>query len=315
MRILITGANGFVGSVMCAAAVKRGYSVRGVTRVPCDLAVGVENVVVGTIDANTGWQDTLTGCDVVIHLAARVHIMSDNSSDPLAEFRRVNTAGTERLARSAAACGVKRLVFVSSIGVNGLSTNCDARFSELDTPNPHNAYALSKWEAEQALHNVQKETGLEVVVVRPPLVYGALAPGNFEQLMRVVARGVPLPFASANNRRDLVYVGNLVDALIVCASNPAAAGQTYLVSDGESVSTPGLLRNLADAMGVTSRVFPFPLMLLKLAGKVMGKSDQIERLLGSLQVDSGKIHRELDWNPPYTLHQGMKKTVSAFIAD
>jgi nucleoside-diphosphate-sugar epimerase len=237
--------------------------------------------------------------------------MRDDSSDQLVEFRRINTAGTENLARSAAAGGVKRLVYVSSIGVNGLFTNGDARFSELDVPAPHNPYAVSKWEAEQALNTVQQQTGLEVVVVRPPLVYGARAPGNFAQMLKAVAFGVPLPLGSVRNKRDLIYVGNLADALIACATHPEAAGQTYLVCDGEAVSTPGLLRRLAEEMNVPSRVFPFPPALLKIAGRLTGKSAQVERLLGSLQVDSGKICRELNWMPPYTLSQGLRETVAA----
>lgn len=184
-------------------------------------------------------------------------------------------------------------------------------FSELDMPNPHNAYAVSKWEAEQALHKIEQETGLEIVVVRPPLIYGANAPGNFAQLLRVVSRGIALPLASIHNHRDLIYVGNLVDALITCATHPAAAGQTYLVSDGESVSTPELLRRLAKAMGVPSRLFPLSPALLKTAGKLMGKSAQIERLLGSLQVDSAKIRRELNWTPPYTMQEGLQITATS----
>ncbi len=313
-KLLITGANGFVGNALCAEAVARGFAVRGATRTVFDLAigvrdVGVENIAVGDINANTDWHDAVLNCDVVIHLAARVHVMTDAADDPLAEFRLVNTIGTERLARCAAASGVKRLVYVSSIKVNGEATSGDARFFEQDQPNPQDAYGVSKWEAEQALHRVAAETGLEVVIVRPPLVYGAGVKGNFAQMLRVVALGFPLPFASVKNKRDLVYVGNLVDALITCATHPEAAGNTYLVSDGEAVSTPNLLRGLAKALGVSSRVFAWPIGLLKLAGALFGKADQVERLVGSLQVDSSKIHRELGWLPPYSLQQGLVKTV------
>jgi nucleoside-diphosphate-sugar epimerase len=247
----------------------------------------------------------------------------------LEEFRRVNVAGTEHLARSAAASGVKRLVYVSSIKVNGESTLSPSTlspsrpprklspacgggehniFTESDIPNPQDPYGISKWEAEQALHRIAEETGLEVVIVRPPLVYGAGVKGNFAQMLKVLARGIPLPLASVRNLRSLVYVGNLADALIACATHPAAAGQTYLVSDGEDVSTPGLLRQLGDGMGRPARLFPWPAALLKLAGRVVGKADQVERLLGSLQVDSGKIRRELGWTPPHTLQQGLQAT-------
>lgn len=303
-KILVTGANGFVGRALCAEAVERGFMVCGVIRSPSDLPTEVESIVVGGIDGNNDWRDTLTGCEVVIHLAARVHVMRDEANDPLAEFRRVNTEGTEHLARCAAASGVKRLVYVSSIKVNGEETRDGHSYSEQDSPAPQDPYGISKWEAEQALQRVAQETGLQVVIVRPPLVYGAGVKGNFAQMMRVVARGIPLPFAWVHNRRDFLYVGNLVDALLVCAMHSAATGQTYLVSDGESVSTPDLLRCLAEAMGVPSRVFPCPLLLLKLAGKLVGKSAQVVRLLGSLQVDSGLIRRELNWHPPYTLQQG-----------
>ena len=175
-------------------------------------------------------------------------------------------------------------------------------------PAPQDAYGISKWEAEQALHRVAQETGLQVVIVRPPLVYGAGVKGNFAQMMRVLARGVPLPFAMLRNQRDLLYVGNLVDALLVCATHPAAVGQTYLLSDGEPVSTPELLRRLAQALGVAPWIFSFPPALLRLAGKLLGKSAQIERLVGSLQLDSSKIRQELNWQPPYSLQQGLRKT-------
>ncbi len=243
---------------------------------------------------------------MVFHLAARVHVLKETAADPLAEFRRTNVAGTERLARSAAAAGARRLVYVSSIGVNGLYTSDGRKFSEADIPQPHNDYALSKWEAEQALLCVGDETGLQVVIVRPPLVYGPAAPGNFAQLLAVVAKGVPLPFASVRNRRSLVYVGNLVDALVACAMHPAAAGQTYLVSDGEDVSTPELLRRMAGALGVPARLLPCPTALLLLAGRLTGRHEQVERLLGSLQVDDGRIRRELSWHPRYTLEQGLQ---------
>ncbi len=264
--------------------------------------------VVGEIGPDTDWSAALAGVAVVIHLAARVHVMRDTLADPLAEFRHVNTAGTEHLARCAAASGVKRLVYVSSVKVNGEATCGMRKFSETDAPEPEDAYAISKWEAEQALHRAARETGLEVVIVRPLLVYGPGVKGNFAQMLAVVAKGFPLPLASVHNRRSLVYVGNLVDALIACATHPAAAGQTYLVCDGEDISTSVLLRQLAVAMGVPSRLFPCPVTLLRLAGKLVGKSEQMERLLGSLQVDSGKIRRELNWQPPYLLQQGLQAT-------
>ncbi|MBU4046216.1 MAG: NAD-dependent epimerase/dehydratase family protein, partial [Gammaproteobacteria bacterium] len=196
-------------------------------------------------------------------------------------------------------------------GVNGNATQLDHAYSEQDPPHPHNAYALSKWEAEQALQRTSGETGLEVVIVRPPLVYGPNAPGNFAEMMRVLKRGIPLPLASVRNKRSLIHVGNLVDALLVCATHPEAAGQTYLVSDGEDISTPELLRQLGAAMGRPARLFSCPPALLRLAGKMAGKSAQVERLLGSLQVDSDKIRRELRWQAPVSLSKGLEMTAAS----
>ncbi len=312
-RILVTGARGFVGKVLCANLQQRGYRVRGAVR-----AAGAatersgrepsETAVVGEITPETDWGAALASVDAIIHLAARVHVMRDVAADPLAEFRRVNTAGTERLARSAAAAGVRRLVYVSSIKVNGEETFGDRAFSASDDPAPQDAYAVSKWEAEQALQRVARETGLEIVIVRPPLVYGPGVKGNFAQLLEVAAKGIPLPLGSVRNQRDLIYVANLADALAVCAMHPAAAGQTYLVCDGQPVSTPDLLRKLAVAMGAPARVFSCPPAALRLAGRLTGKTRQMARLLGSLRVDDAKIRTDLHWAPPCTLQQGLQVT-------
>jgi nucleoside-diphosphate-sugar epimerase len=310
MRFLITGANGFVGRALSFEANARGFSVIGATRFACDLPKGVQNIAVGDIDANTDWTDALKNCEVVVHLAARVHVMRELADEPLTEFRKVNVLGTERLLHDAAASGVKRLVYVSSIKVNGEETQSEFGFSELDVPNPQDPYGVSKLEAEQALHRVAIEAGIEVVIVRLPLVYGRGVKGNFAELLGVVKKGIPLPLAAVKNKRDFIYVGNLVDALITCATHPKAPGKTYLVSDGDAVSTPNLLKRLASAMEVTSRLFYVPVWMLKLAGKFTGKSNQIERLVSSLQVDSSKIRHELDWVPPYSLDQGLIETVS-----
>lgn len=315
-KALVTGASGFIGQALCrhllgsgvevVAAVRRKKADNRLKDIPC------AQIEVGEIHSKTDWSIALAGVDTVFHLAARVHVLQETADDAMAEFRRVNVAGTERLARCASIAGVKRLVYVSSIGVNGVMTLPGVSFSEADTPQPHNVYAQSKWEAEQALQRISQETGLEVAIVRPPLVYGMGAPGNFEQMVRVLELGLPLPLSFVANLRDFVYVGNLVDALRVCATHPAAAGQTYLVSDGEAISTPDLLRQLGREMGHPARLFPCPGALLKLAGRLTGKDAQIERLLNSLQVDSGKIRRDLDWHPPYTLEQGLHKTAAAF---
>jgi UDP-N-acetyl-alpha-D-quinovosamine dehydrogenase len=307
-KILVTGANGFVGKVLCGEVVRRAVAVAGATRAVCALPVGVEPIVIGTMDQRTDWQSALRGVDVVIHLAARVHVMREGAGDPLAEFCRVNVLGTERLGRAAAASGVKRLVYVSSIKVNGETTYSGQKYTEADPPVPQDPYGISKWEAEQALHRVVRETGLEVVIVRPPLVYGPGVKGNFAQMLKVLSKGMPLPLASIHNLRSLLYVENLVDALIVCAAHPAAAGQTYLVSDGEDISTPALMRSLASAMGKPARLFPCPPALLKGMAGMLGRGAQLDRLLGSLQVDSARIRRDLNWVPPHSLQQGLRAT-------
>lgn len=306
--ILVTGANGFVGRALCALGVERRLQVKGATRHPCQLGEGVENVVVGELGEATDWSQALRGTEIVVHLAARVHVMRDQTQDPLDAFRQVNVHGTRQLALAAAAAGVRRLVYVSSIKVNGEETQGDAQFNEGDVPSPQDPYGRSKMETEQALREVSMVTGLQIVIVRPPLVYGEGVKGNFEKMLRAVRCGWPLPLGSVHNKRDLIYVGNLADALLACATNPRAANATFLVSDGVSVSTAELLTTLAKAMAQHSRLFPFPLSVLRLLAKMGGRSAEADRLLGSLQIDSGKIRRELNWTPPYTLQQGLQAT-------
>jgi nucleoside-diphosphate-sugar epimerase len=313
--LAVTGANGFVGRALCAEAVKRGIAVRGITRSPCILPAGVENVAVGDVDVDTRWAQALTGCDVIIHLAARVHIMSDRSRDPLAEFRRVNTEGTIRLAQCAVEAGVRRLVNVSSIGVNGASTRDDLNFTDHDVPNPHNPYSLSKWEAEQALQRIAQQKQIEVVTVRPPLIYGPGVGGNYLRLLGAVYRGIPLPLAGTRNFRDLLFVGNLVDFLFVCAVHPLANSKTYLVSDGTPVSTHALLRGLARALNVPSRLFSVPPFLLQKLGNMTGYTAEFERLLSSLRVDSSKVRTELNWFPPFTFRQGLQATADWYLTE
>lgn len=311
MNILVTGANGFIGQALCPALLRRGHSVRKAVRNrhAASHSGGDEGTItLGSIDEQTDWSSALQGVDAVIHLAARVHVMQESAGNPLAAFRRVNVAGTERLARAAAAAGVKRLVYVSSIKVNGEETALDGKFTEDDAPAPQDPYGVSKAEAEQALHRVAAETGLEVVIVRPPLVYGRGVKGNFRQMLKVLGSGVPLPLAAIRNLRSLVYVENLADALIACTVHPAAAGQTYLVSDGEDISTPALLHMLGAALGKRAWLLPLPAGLLKALAKLAGKGAQADRLLGSLRVDSGKIRGQLEWMPPHTLQQGLQAT-------
>ena len=312
-KLLLTGATGFVGKALCSELLRKGEMVFTVQRFVNHEVENIEVTIVGSIDKNTDWGKAFIDIDVVIHLAARVHVMHDNASNPLDEFRKVNVEGTEHLARSAASSGVKRLVYVSSIKVNGEATFGLKQFTESDEASPQDPYDVSKWEAEQALHRVAQKTGLEIVIVRPPLVYGAGVKGNFAQMLKMLTNNIPLPLASVNNRRSLVYIENLVDALILCATHPAAKGKTYLVSDGEDISTTDLLHQLGVAMGKPARLFPFPQSLLKLAGRLVSKSDQVDRLLGSLRVDSGKIRRELGWQPPYTVQEGLRRTGERYL--
>ena len=310
MRVLVTGANGFIGSAVCAELRKRGLPFRAAVRSADSGMQDAEVVVVGGIDGKTDWTAALRDVDVVIHLAARVHVMHETTGDPLQEFLRVNLHGTENLARQAARAGVRRLVYASSVKVNGERTLGTQAYTEADAPAREDPYGISKLEAELALHRVARDTGMEIVIVRPPLVYGPGVKGNFISLLSVIARGVPLPLASVRNARSMLYVGNLVDALIVCAQHPAAAGQVYLVRDGEDVSTAVLVGRVALALGRKSRAFLFPPGWLRLAASLLGRSEQMDRLLGSLRVDDSKLRSELGWKPPYTMDQGLHATAS-----
>lgn len=309
--LLVTGANGFVGSALCEALERAGHGLRRAVRGPGNTGAPRATVAVGDIGAKTDWRDALAGSDCVVHLAARTHVLREAAADPLAEYRRVNVEGTRRLAEQAAAAGVRRLVFLSSVKVNGERTVSQA-FVEGDPPRPEDAYGISKWEAEQELLQIARATGLEVVVLRPPLVYGPGVKGNFLRLLRLVARGVPLPLASVHNWRSLVYLGNLVDAILTATGAPQSAGQTYLVSDGEDVPTPDLIRAIARALGAQPRLFPCPPALLRAAAALAGRGGEAARLTGSLQVDSSRIRRELGWQPPFTLGQGLAETARWF---
>lgn len=313
-NILITGATGFVGSALVKRLSQENYSLSAAV-LECDntelLSKRVKAFTVAPLSDSSDYTTAMQGADIVIHLAARVHVMKDTADDPLQEFRKVNTSGTERLARQAADAGVKRLVFMSTVGVNG-NLSGKRPFTESDQPTPHNPYSVSKLEAEVALRRISEATGMQVVIVRAPLVYGPGNPGNFLSLLKIVSKGIPLPFASIANLKSFVYVENLADALACCAVHPYAAGGTFLVSDGEDISTPELIRILAVGMGKACRVFPFPSALMRFAGKALGKSNAVNQLLGSLQVDSSKITRELGWIPPFTLKHGLDKTTQWF---
>ena len=311
-KILITGANGFVGHRLHKALIQHQFLVVPTIRSFHTELTELNPVVVGNINTTTDWSAALADVNVVIHLAARVHVMQEKSDDPLAEFQEVNLHGTLNLARQAAQAGVSRFVYISSIKVNGEYTDAKP-FTESDAPEPQDPYGISKWQAEQGLHTIGRETGMEIVIIRPPLVYGPGVKANFFNLLNIVSKSLPLPLGSIKNSRSMIYVENLVDALVFASTHPKAAGQTYLVSDGIDVSTPRLISMIATAMKKPNRVFAFPVLLMRLAAKCIGKSHVIDRLTQSLQVDSSKIRSELGWNPPYTMEQGIQVTVDWFL--
>lgn len=311
---LITGANGFVGRALCAGMLLQGWQIAGGVRCQRQLPAGVRTVVVGSINGETDWLDALDGVNEVIHLAARVPVMNDTAVDPLAEFRKVNVDGTLNLARQAAKAGVKRFIFFSSIGVLGSETLLSP-FSELSEPNPHSDYAVSKLEAEEGLKKICAETGMEFVIIRPPLIYGASAPGNFARLLRLVNLSLPLPLGAINNQRSMVSLENLVDFVNLCIIHPKAANQIFLVADGTDVSTPKLIRLLGEGMGKSVRLAPVPVKLLELVASVIGKQNMVQQLCGSLQIDIGKARNVLNWTPPVPVDEGLRRAAQRFKCD
>lgn len=306
MKIAVTGAAGFVGRALCSHLQAKDHVVVPLVRRACGLAL---EVVVGDIGAATDWHPVLAGCDAVVHLAARVHVMDDTAQDSLSLYRATNTEATLNLARQASQAGVKRFVFISTIKVNGEGR--DTAYRETDVPAPEDAYAISKWEAEQGLQRIVRETGLEVVILRPPLVYGPGVKANFLRLMKTIQRGWPLPLGAIHNRRSLLYLGNFVDAIRLCAEHPAAAGQTFLLDDGQAVSTPELIHAVARAMGRPTRLLAVPVGVLAFIGALLGKRAAMARLTGSLHVDSSAIRSHLGWTPPYSMEAGLAATVAA----
>jgi nucleoside-diphosphate-sugar epimerase len=304
--IFVTGASGFIGVALCEELFKLNTPVVTANRA-CDSA---ERIVVGDVNGGPNWAAELRRCDTVVHLAARVHVMNDAAQDPLYEYRLINVQGTLSLARQAAAAGVRRFVFVSSIKVNGESTEVGRCFTEDDMPAPQDPYGISKMEAEQGLRQLAVETGLEVVIIRPPLVYGPGAKGNFATLLQVVQRGWPLPLGAVHNRRSLVALHNLVHFIIVCTTHPHASNQTFMVSDGHDISTTELVRGLARAAAVPARLLPVPIWVLKGVGTLMGKSEAVLRLCGNLQVDVSKARRLLGWVPPVSVDEGLRRALA-----
>lgn len=309
--VLITGANGFIGSCLRQALHERKISVRSAIRHDNNSVSGV--TVVPYIDGRTDWSEALLGVHSVIHLAARVHVMNERAEDPLGDFRGVNTDGTANLAEQAAEAGVRRFVYLSSIKVNGEHT-IGQPFSETDIPAPRDPYAISKWEAEQRIHEISGRTGMEVVVIRPPLVYGPGVKGNILRLLHWIDKGVPLPFGNVENHRSLVGLTNLVDFMCQCLEHPKAAGETFLISDGQDLSTRDLIRGLAAGMGKHSRLWPVPNGLVKHLSTTFGKETLWRRLWGDLQVDISKARELLEWNPAIPVEVGLAQ-VGAWYRD
>ncbi len=311
-RVLVTGATGFVGHRLYSQLLHDEFDVVAAVRSKSNAGIGCEQVVVGALGVDTDWKDALTGVDYVIHTAARVHVMKEDAADPLVEFRRVNVDGTLKLARQAVEAGVKRFIFISSIKVNGEDTVPAQPFTADDSPNPTDPYAISKMEAEQGLQLLAKETGIEVVIIRPPLVYGPGVKANFQSMMRWLDKGIPLPLGAIHNKRSLVAIDNLVDLIVTCIDHPAAANQTFLAGDGEDLSTTELLQRMAKAMGKLSRLIPVPVKILELGATLLGKRAMAQRLCGSLQVDITKARDVLGWIPPISVDEGLRRAAAGW---
>jgi len=300
MKILVTGSNGFIGSSLAVKLNSIGHIVRGAVRERSDLpdaGMAYDRISVGSIDSSTDWTMALHGIDSVVHLAARVHVMTETSSDPLSAFYKVNLDGTVRLAEQAVESGVRRFVYVSTIKVNGEKTDKHSFVAD-DEPKPLDPYSLSKAEAERQLLKITADSNMEVVIVRPPLVYGPGVGGNFLRLMKVVERGIPLPLASVKNARSMISLDNITNFLAHCLEHPKAAGRIFLVSDGIDWSTPMLIRSIARHMDMRARLFPFPPLLLRLMGRISGQAGAYNRLCDSLKLDIAKTCELLDWAPP-----------------
>ena len=311
MTIVVTGANGFVGSHLCRALQSRGLAHRAVVREGAQATPGTADLLrLPILDEHTDWTTALHGASTVIHLAARVHQLQDTSADPLQAFRATNLHATLQLARCAREMGVRRFIFVSTVKVLGEETALGRPFCASDPAQPQDAYAISKHEAEQALRALTAGGPMELVIVRPPLVYGPGVRANFASLVRVVQRGIPLPLARVHNLRSLVGIDNLVDLLLRCIQHADAGGQTFLVSDGHDLSTPDLVRQVAAALGQPARLWPVPLTGLQLAGRLTGRQAAVQRLCSSLQVDISATCQQLQWSPPVSVLEGLRRMVT-----
>ncbi len=309
MMVLLTGASGFVGAEVLRVAQSRGIPIRPVFRSK-EFISELGTVAISSLTSDTNWRVAVSNVDVVIHCAARVHIMDDQEADPLKAFREVNVQGTLNLARQSAEAGVKRFIFISSVKVNGEGTQPGRSFNADDIAAPEDAYGISKAEAEAGLRLLSDQTGMEVVIIRPPLVYGSGVKGNFSSMLSWVARGLPLPLgAVTSNLRSFVGLDNLVDLILTCVDHPNAANQTFLVSDGEDLSTTDLLRKIGLALNQPVRLIPVPIKILSFASSLLGKRAIAQRLLGSLQVDISKTRTLLEWRPSFTMDEELRSTV------
>ena len=313
-KVLVTGANGFIGRALCRKLIDNNWHVRACIRNAHNkdkLIEGMDTIVVSSIESDSDWSKALEDVEIVVHLAAKVHSTKRTNSDSFKTFSYVNTAWTERLAMISAEKGVKRFVYLSSVKACG--DGKEEPYSEKDTPKPSTPYGISKFEAELQLKKIGSRTGMDVVILRPPLVYGPGLKANFLSLFRVVNCGVPFPLASIRNRRSFIYLDDLLDAVVICMVSPNAAGKIFMVSGGEDVSTPELIRKVAEALRKKTVLFPFPVFLIKLIGKILGRSITTARFTDSLSVDSSRIRRELGWEPLFTLERGLSETAEWYL--
>ncbi len=310
--VAVTGATGFVGKRLCKNLQNENHDVTRIVRNIEPGYVSTKCNVIEEINGHTNWTEIVAGHGCVIHLAARVFVMTESSVDLRSEYRRTNVDGTLNLAKQAAAAGVKRFIYISSIKVNGELTYGDP-FCPEDEPLPVDLYGQSKLEAEKGLKKIADETGLEVVIIRPPLVYGPGVKANFRKLLEWVYKGVPLPFGGVKNKRSFIYLDNLTDFIIKCISHPAAAGELFIVSDGLDLSTPDLIRKIGSFMNRSARLLPLAVSLLKLSGRALGRTSELNRICGSLQVDISKAERLIGWHPPVSMDMGLENTVSWFL--
>jgi nucleoside-diphosphate-sugar epimerase len=311
--VLVSGSNGFVGKPLCGELLRQGHSVHAAVRSANVQVANIETVSVGELNGETDWTIALRCVDIVIHLSARVHVMKDRAANPLAEFRKVNVEGTLNLARQSVEAGVRRFIFISSVKVNGEGTLPGHPYTSKDQPAPVDAYGTSKREAEDGLLQLASETAMEVVIIRPPLIYGPGVKANFQSMMYWLSKGIPLPLGAIHNQRSLVALDNLIDLIVTCIRHPSAANQIFMAGDGEDLSTTEMLQRMAAALGKKAWLIPVPKFLLVCGARLLGKQAMAQSLCGSLQVDISKARDLLDWNPPVRVDEALRKTAHYYL--